>query len=178
VKDASEFVYTEVHRCESWGDGRHEGMRVLISVPEELTDDEKHMIRRDAEATMDKLRLSIASRDLKAIAEGKVEQDDLLACFPASTVCYVEKIPNGYWSAASPYGVNHPWLVVTTPVGRITIGWRKRVISIDWTDSSVNLTADAIFPSEEVTKIGCLIHAWGYDKAKEYLAKIVAFKQE
>lgn len=77
-------------------------------------------------------------------------------------------IPNKY----CPCDRCPPWYLAqvndSTP---ITIGWRKRVINIDWEQSGKNL--EGLFESEDVTKGGGYIHAWGYDKASEYLAKIL-----
>lgn len=53
----------------------------------------------------------------------------------------------------------------------ITIGWRKRVIVIDWEASGKQLPD--LFASEDVTKSATMIHAYGYEKASEYLAKLL-----
>ena len=37
------------------------------------------------------------------------------------------ELPNGYTGL-----IDHPWWLVKTSAGLIKIGWRKRVISIDW----------------------------------------------
>jgi hypothetical protein len=66
-----------------------------------------------------------------------------------------------------------PWYKVTTRKGVITLGWRKRVIEISW-EPSVNNEADELFPGEDVTKIGRTIHAWGYDKAKQYISRLLS----
>jgi len=63
---------------------------------------------------------------------------------------------------------------LTTRVGRFKIGWRKRVIHIDWKDSKVDLTAEQLFPEEDTTKDGRMIHAWSYKKAGEYVARVLA----
>ncbi|MBU3905306.1 MAG: hypothetical protein KJ906_04135 [Nanoarchaeota archaeon] len=68
-----------------------------------------------------------------------------------------------------------PWFEVDTEYGSMTIGWRKRVISIDWVDSDMKSKIDAsgdIFKDEDVTKCSAGIHAWGWDKAKDYLSRI------
>lgn len=63
-----------------------------------------------------------------------------------------------------------PWWFVKTPYGWIEIGWRKRVILIDWTDCGGphEVTAD------DVTKHGTLVHAWSTAKALEYLTRLKA----
>jgi hypothetical protein len=63
------------------------------------------------------------------------------------------------------------WYKVNTVYGTgITIGWRKRVINIDWSAWGVDFSH--LFVSEDVTKGPGAIHAWGEKKAIEYLTKI------
>lgn len=66
---------------------------------------------------------------------------------------------------------NGPWTLTETPAGLIRMGWRKRVIQIDW--SLCRLKSQPDFSSEDVTKGAAYIHAWGYDKAVEYIRKIL-----
>lgn len=79
--------------------------------------------------------------------------------------------------ANGPHGAS--WLIVTTKVGHIKIGWRKRVINIDWSKTTNKTPGDELFKEEETTKGGgyednkCYVHAWSLEKAKEYLKKIV-----
>ncbi|MEI8097156.1 MAG: hypothetical protein WCG73_03560 [Candidatus Moraniibacteriota bacterium] len=65
------------------------------------------------------------------------------------------------------------WYNVNTIYGTgILIGWRKRVINIDWSQWGYDLSY--LFPNEDVTKWEGGIHAWGEEKAIEYLSKIAA----
>ena len=89
-------------------------------------------------------------------------------------------IPNEYCSREC--CSNRPWFMFHTPIGDIKIGWRKRVISIQWQDSYPEFDL-SIFDSEDVTK--CIgkndvepgspvssyreIHAHNIDKMYEYL---------
>ena len=63
-----------------------------------------------------------------------------------------------------------PWFEVTTTIGTFKIGWRKDVINIDWSRFRRNFLR--LFEDEDVTKDKHYIHAWGTDKAVEYLARI------
>lgn len=67
---------------------------------------------------------------------------------------------------------------MTTPIGHIKIGWRKRVVVIDWSETIVKENADDLFPDEDVTKVGKLIHAWGVKKATEYVGKLFSVQLE
>jgi len=65
--------------------------------------------------------------------------------------------------------------------GRIKIGWRKRVINIDWSGMAINFGRGVFdyrgdilksFSKEDVTKGDYYIHAWGIEKATFYLKKM------
>lgn len=80
-----------------------------------------------------------------------------------------EEIPNEYGSAS----YNGPWFNVATTFGKVKIGWRKRVVSIEVTfPEGKPLTLTTLFSDEDVTKWENGIHAWGYEKAAEYLCRI------
>jgi len=80
------------------------------------------------------------------------------------------ELPNQYWPEAYvEERKNSPWWLVKTPKGMIEIGRRKRVISIDWSDTGIpfdNITED------DVTKGGLFVHAWTMVKAAEYLTAL------
>lgn len=75
-------------------------------------------------------------------------------------------IPNKYWPETPEYYNNAShWYLADTKYGFIQIGWRKRVISIDWSRTSVR----HIVTEDEVTKSVTYVHAWKNIKAIEYL---------
>lgn len=81
-------------------------------------------------------------------------------------------IQNGYWkSDTAP-----PWFQMTTVAGEITIGWRKRVISIEWTGRNADgipRAADNLFDDLGViTHEPGLVHAWSEENAIAYLRRI------
>lgn len=98
-------------------------------------------------------------------------------------------IPNEYWSTGP------SWCLLTTHRGNIKIGWRKRVINLDWSDAvnktiqrtqpssrlerhdhkrqiEEKLSAETLFPDEKVTKGEAYIHAWSIEDASKYLHKV------
>ena len=85
-------------------------------------------------------------------------------------------IPNGYCSRECCSHI--PWFLFHTIDGDIIMGWRKRVISIEWQKNYKPFDMEELFGTEDVTKWeedgkrG--IHAWGKDKAYEYLKKVLA----
>ncbi|MGD9729308.1 MAG: hypothetical protein AB7L09_02560 [Nitrospira sp.] len=79
-------------------------------------------------------------------------------------------IPNRY-SRTSP----RPWFTVHTVCGPIQIGCRKNVISIQWDKAEHLRHVDGcvLFKDEGVTVSTYLVHAWGREKAIEYLKRLM-----
>ena len=94
----------------------------------------------------------------------KEEQEKLLNVFKLANIEVLK-----YWEIKNEYsGDKADWLLVKTPLGLIKIGWRKRVVNIDWSDTGIKyLTKD------DVTKDEYFCHAWSYEKAVSYLTKLV-----
>lgn len=61
-----------------------------------------------------------------------------------------------------------PWWLIKTPRGMIQIGWRYRVINIDWSETPVR----QIITQDDVTKSTTNVHAWSVAKAIEYLTEL------
>lgn len=86
-----------------------------------------------------------------------------------------ELLPNGYCKEECCMHI--PWFLFHTIDGDIKMGWRKRVISIEWQENYKYFDMNELFATENVTKWeengkhG--IHAWGDEKAYEYLKKVV-----
>lgn len=68
-----------------------------------------------------------------------------------------------------------PWAIFETAEGPLRIGWRKRVIVLDW--SATELEPSPRFADEEVTKGDGWIHAWGSERATEYLRWLWTYNQ-
>ena len=90
------------------------------------------------------------------------------------TTAELQSIPNEYCKHYE-CPVCAPWFNVTTNMGTFKIGWRKRVINIDWSELNKKKSIQSLFAEEDVTKYATAIHAWGNDKAIEYLTKIHDF---
>jgi len=162
--------YKEVAGSESWGRTIEMGMGIKILVGGiEITEEITKICRHARYDLEEAIKNELWRTDPEIIARKIQDRKDLIACFPQDMMIYVEDIPNEYWNAA--HGT--PWLMVTTPKGRIKIGWRKRVIVVDWEQSVISANTESLFPDEDVTKSGKMIHAWGYGKATEYLKKIL-----
>lgn len=102
-------------------------------------------------------RLAIVDKHRKVMTQifqdAKIEVSDMVT------------IPSGYHSDDLYFG---PWFVAETEKGKIVIGWRKRVIHIGWSDSSLP-AGSTLFGDEDVTKGSDMIHAWCADDAVRYL---------
>lgn len=88
---------------------------------------------------------------------------------------WLEEIENQYSGAGW-----EPWFLAHTAIGVIVLGPRKRVYHIEWTDTLITKHGEELFPNEDVTRSRNddydnrirMIHAWGLDKAREYLTTI------
>lgn len=95
------------------------------------------------------------------------EKKKLLEVFGDEKI-WVQPVENRY-HGDSPHGMLFPWFDVTTRYGIFLIGWRKRVVHLDWSRTLIKKDAETLFPQEDVTKSACMIHAWGYEKLQEYM---------
>jgi hypothetical protein len=88
----------------------------------------------------------------------------------------IVRMQNGYCGDHSPncdICQTRPWWAVDFEnVGIIVIGWRKRVIHIDWHGTNCELNPFDI-TTDDVTKDRTYIHAYGYGKALIYLDSIL-----
>lgn len=125
--------------------------------------------RKAVDLIQSAILLDIKKEDPNTLIETKKNRELLDVFFPEAI--FIEEIPNGYYSSS--FYEHLPWFIVTTKIGRIEIGWRKRVISIDWSDSIALKNGCELFKDEDVTKGDDYIHAWSIEKAEEYINKII-----
>lgn len=163
--------YRLAHSHETFMGGKPLGIRIYIATGNDKpTEDEQRAAWNVGEDMFKAIWKLQVQNDEEMKVRAAKEKAEILALFDKPI--FVEEIPNGYCN--DPCCCLLPWFVVTTTAGRITIGWRKRVINIDWTDSIQKKKPDELFPEENTTKGAKYeekryIHAWGYEKAKEYL---------
>lgn len=167
--------YKSVHLHESWGKEAL-GVQVLFSGPIDISAQDAEELRyltyRFTEEFMEGVRFYLAKKDTSVGISRSKMIIDLRGCFPVGGLEYVE-VPNEYCSRACCYA--RPWLSVLTSKGPIKIGWRKSVINIDWSGLLPGRIKDSsIFDDQEVTHGNYFVHAWGYEKAAEYLKKILS----
>lgn len=155
-----------------FGEGGTFELEITVGA-DKLPDLESDSIRDAAYKAADLVREAVLTDMMKADPRAQQraasQREELLSLFPEPI--FVEEIPNGY---CSQWCCKHlPWFSVTTRVGRFQIGWRKRVIHLEWTETRGTKTAKELFPDEDVTKEGRTIHAWGYEPAARYIARIL-----
>lgn len=98
----------------------------------------------------------------------KREEVTALLLLAGITPIGITKITNAYWPMHRDYDEYreaNPWWAITVEGGDITIGWRKRVISIDWKMTNRR----GVVTKDDVTKDDTMVHAWSMGKAVEYL---------
>lgn len=147
----------------------HIGLKIDVAVGRPLTKAEQEVIYKAHRNILEILKRESAAADPAEQRFAAEEKNKLLALFPSPI--YVKPIPNEYGER-----MHCPWFLVTTNRGHIKIGWRRRVIEIDWSDTDIISEAADLFPTENVTKSGKSIHAWGYEKAKQYIDIILGAK--
>lgn len=147
--------------------GKHQvGVRIDVAIGRELSDAEKQVIYKAHQDIVKIINRETSRLDPDVQAGIVEEKAALIALFPQPI--YVKPIPNEYGERP-----HYPWFMVTTSKGNIKIGWRARVINIDWSESDIETTAKELFLNENVTKGERYIHAWGYEKAQEYITAIL-----
>lgn len=151
----------------SHGMGRY-GIRIEVAgtaLPDMKLDRIQHVAYSAIQSVEQEIIAEAKKTDPAEQERARAESLGILECF--SFPIYAEKTPNGYCSLAC---CRHlPWFVVTTHIGRFKIGWRKRVIEIDWQETRQTKTANELFPDEQVTKRDRSIHAWSLADAKRYI---------
>jgi hypothetical protein len=169
--ERSVMKYQQIHATEVLGTYGRYGIKILVAQPGDLRldTDAIRIATHDAANLVEAAVMeAVVATMPEAQERTKRERAELLGLFPDTI--FVEEIPNGYcprWCCK-----HLPWFVVTTKIGRIKIGWRKRVINIDWSGTQAPKAED-LFPQEDVTKFERGIHAWGLEKAREYVLRIL-----
>ncbi|MDE2022221.1 MAG: hypothetical protein KGI71_04925 [Patescibacteria group bacterium] len=104
--------------------------------------------------------------DMRRRSKEEAESIMRLAGF---TILHVWELTNGYWPDAPEYDdVRTPWWLFLTDVGPIQIGWRKRVLHIEWSACAFR----GVVTEDNVTKEDTYVHAYAVEKAVEYLREM------
>lgn len=158
------------HEC---GDGSKVIIEACGPMGEMIGERSRSLISRLGSELMRLIHQEYAYNKDGAAEDRAANKRDILALFPPGEMIYVKEIPNQY----SQDYVNSPWFQVWTRVGMIELGWRSRVISIDYkaTDLPDAAKAEILFANETSTRSDKCIHAWTNEKAKDYIYRILMF---
>lgn len=160
-----------VFYIETYGNrGQYLKLEINAETHREFTEVDKGIFSNFGYEIEDHIKHESRKYDPVLLKEAQEEKESILRLFGEKKI-FVKEVPNGYSSRFI-----SPWFLVTTEIGHILIGWRKRVINIDWSETVIKKSANDIFPDETVIKGDNYIHAWGYDKAQEYINKLHAIK--
>ena len=94
-----------------------------------------------------------------------MNKNQLIGSFEAAdvSVLRVWELPNGYDRTHN----SSPWWLVKTHKGLIEVGYRKRVIQLDWSDTDIRKILEV--PGPYVTQTDHFIHAKDYNDLIDYL---------
>ena len=174
MRDALKYVDGWYQEQINFAGDDYFGIKIQIAMPRELTDEDKQILRRHANQIQEEIEIISGLKDPALPMQKIVERAEIIDLFPEGAALYVEEIPNEYCSR--PCCFRHPWFIVTTKKGRIKVGWRTRVINIDWKNSTVSHSYKELFPDQDVTKGDWYIHAWGKETAQAYIAILLEDK--
>lgn len=165
--------YKLLYGTQSLGKSGVIGIKILVAsdkLPSLEVDKLRFAAYKAVDKIEDEIKAAICALDESSQTAAKEERGGLLGAFP--NTIFVEEIPNEYCSNGC---FRHlPWFVVTTTIGRFKIGWRKSVIHLEWTETRGTERSEKLFEEEKVTKYEKVIHAYSYEKVKEYIAAIFA----
>jgi hypothetical protein len=81
------------------------------------------------------------------------------------------KVDNEYWPDTPTYAKlrqESPWWIVQTELGTIKLGWRRRVIALDWSETKMRKWVTP----EDVQQTDTSVHASSHGKAVDYLSNL------
>ena len=98
-------------------------------------------------------------------------------------VLKIWRLPNQYYTFSesesdddirknSVYRERRPWWLVKTQFGLIEVGPRKRVFSIDWSDTGIKVTMTKAI-EKGITNGETFVHAYSLVEAAEFLTEFV-----
>lgn len=166
------MIYKKINSTTQYGTSGTIGIQLLVSVDnQEVLNDTKlqNFSYKLVEDFKNELEATIRRTNPEFQEKAKKEKESLLALFTSKI--FAEEIPNEY---CKKWCCRHlPWFIVTTEIGRFKIGWRKRVIEINWEDTTCEDYAVKLFPNEDATRVGKMIHAWSLESAKTYIEAVI-----
>lgn len=168
----SDFMLSGSRELE-YANGKKLGVRIQVAIHRPLDQNELNELDRFTERFLRFVQANDVRNNPDLPARKESVRQEIETFFNAAGLSpfYMAEIENGYCKEPCCFG--KPWFVVTSRIGPITIGHRKRVFNIDWSGSAVKNTADELFPDTDVTKGPHFIHAWAESTVIHFL-KVLA----
>lgn len=160
--------YQEAYTSEQHNHNSYLGLKLSIALGRDITENDNKSIQKYISLLEKELQLESFRLDPETENIAKAQRAAIIALFP-DTPIFVKEIPNQYYSD---YGLSIPWYEITCRIGKIIVGWRKRVIHIEWKESTVRFEGEDIFPQIETDKGPDYIHAWSYEDAADYIRRL------
>jgi len=109
----------------------------------------------------------------------KINEVEGLFALAGIKILKLWKLQNRYYGSQDEPDPSHyeriiksPWWLVKTEFGLIELGWRKKVLHIEWEDTPIR----KIVTEDNVTKTETYVHAWDYPSAIAYLKNLAEQK--
>ena len=112
--------------------------------------------------------LDVQSRREEMRRKSREEAESILR-LAGYEIRHTWELANGYWPASPHYDdVRKPWWLFLTDIGLVQLGWRKRVLSIEWDANGTR----GMVTEDDVTKGETYVHAWSVEKAVAYMREL------
>lgn len=154
------------------------GIRILVQWPGHLGGHTRWECQTAAEKILNAMRMDENTTSEKGKQEKTENLASLMALFEgfAHVIGSFQEIPNGYSRPDDAWYVNRPWYKVHTLYGTLIVGWRKRVINLDWSGMLTVPSGKKLFPEEKETTVGKdYIHIWTKEQGQKFVAKILEY---
>lgn len=156
------------------GSDEHTAVQLCMNLGRKLEDVDKDIIDRAMREMMKELHARSALLNPDNIRWKKEWIAKAIECFKLAGLdpLSIQEIPNEYCGPlCCPHRV---WLLVNTLHGTFKVGWRKRVIDLDWSKMNNPKDYRKLFGKEDVTQGASYIHCWSYEKLVEYLKALIS----
>lgn len=167
--------FYEVHSYSS--EGFSASVRIEVSGPSIDPDEHGAAFARvvQAERVYHDLWSEIVRSDPETRLASAEHVEGLKAAFGPVPYYALTPLPNGYCSRPCCYG--RPWAKFHTTAGDVVMGWRKRVLVVDWTSSDFGKTAEDVYAAGVLLSSGGVSHGERYIhvNSTEEARKVVVF---
>ncbi len=156
------------------------GIRILVQWPGRVAGHTRWACQDAAEKIINAMRMDENTTSEKGKIEKAANLDSIKDLFvgQSAVIGFFEEIPNRYGRPDDAFYVNEPWYKIHTLFGVLIVGWRKRVMNIDWSGMLTVPNGKVLFPNEGQTTVGKdYIHVWTPEKGREYINKIFEYCQ-